>query len=50
MPAKSRDTTSSMTNAQLAAFRERHSLTQRELAQRIGLGVSTLKDLERGYL
>ncbi|KAA0576099.1 helix-turn-helix transcriptional regulator [Azospirillum sp. B21] len=38
-----------MTNAQLAAFRERHSLTQRELAQRIGLGVSTLKDLERGY-
>lgn len=38
-----------MTNAQLAAFRERHSLTQRELAERAGIGLSTLKDLERGY-
>ena len=40
---------SSMTNAQLAVFRERHSLTRHELAQLIGLGVSALKDLERGY-
>lgn len=49
MPAKSPEVASSMTNAQLAAYRERLGLTQRELAHRAGLGLSTLKDLERGY-